>query len=152
MLYANSHCLYFTAIKIFSLFYGICIIVVPLEYKLWQLENTSTGHFQFIDSVNVLFVFSLLQCSQLIFMSFHFFSSGHATDAGARAGLRAEGADVWLQAHETAAPEAAHGLGEQTERGDGRTQAETGQRAGGPEEQLCSRDGETHEEKPSNNR
>ncbi len=51
--------------------------------------------------------------------------------------------------HETAAPEAPYGPGEQTESGDGWTPAETGQRTGGPEEQLCCWDGETCEEKPS---
>lgn len=43
-----------------------------------------------------------------------------------------------VQANAAAAPEAAHGPGEQTEGRDGRAPAETGQRAGESEEQLLN--------------
>lgn len=61
---------------------------------------------------------------------------GDPSDPGARARLGAAGADVRVQAHEEAAPEAADGAGEQAEGGDGRAPAEAGQGAGEPEEQL----------------
>ena len=53
-----------------------------------------------------------------------------------------------VQAHAAAAPEAADGPGEQAEGRDGRAPAETGQRAGEPEEQLLHGGRETVQEAP----
>ena len=53
-----------------------------------------------------------------------------------------------VQANEAAAPEAADGAGEQAEGGDGRAPAETGQRAGEPEEQLLHGGREAVQEAP----
>ncbi len=74
--------------------------------------------------------------------------AGDPTDPGARAGLGAPRADVQIQAHEEAAPEAADGSGEQAEGRDGRTSAEARQRAGDAEEQLQQRSRQTRQEEP----
>lgn len=73
---------------------------------------------------------------------------GDASDSRTRAGLWGARADVWLQTYAQAAPETPPGPREQAEGWDGRAQTQARQRTGESEEQLCCRDGQTHQEAP----